>query len=120
MPWMRYQELGDDGEHEMNDLLDSNVQRSVTINGRTINKKHISKKKQHMNEQAAKQDPLSNLGYGIVAYVNILYTMIWVFAAFSILVIPTIMAFKSGTAYEGDAHAGYAGSMVSNLGYSGT
>jgi len=42
-------ELGDDGEHEMNDLLDSNVQRSVTINGRTITKKHVTKPKRHMN-----------------------------------------------------------------------
>ena len=42
-------ELGDDGEHEMNDLLDSNVQRSVTINGRTITKKHVTKSKRHMN-----------------------------------------------------------------------
>ena len=46
--------------------------------------------------------------------------MIWVFLGFSILVIPTIMAFKSGSAYEGDDKVGYAGSMVGNLGYSGT
>ena len=44
MPWMRYEELGDDGEHEMNDLLDSSVQRTVEINGRSIIKKNLAQK----------------------------------------------------------------------------
>ena len=37
---MAYEEL--DEEHEMNDLLDQNAQKQVTINGKLIMKKHIS------------------------------------------------------------------------------
>lgn len=89
----------------------------MTINGKQVVKKHSAKVKQHMNAKAA-DDPLSNLGYGIVAYVNILYTMFWTFLGFSVLLLPTIQAFKSGVAYADDAHVGYANSMISNLGYS--
>ena len=72
-----------------------------------------------MNEKAAEEDPLSNLGYGIVAYVNILYVMIWVFILFTILVMPTMMGYKAGIALEGEEHVGYADGMIGNLGYSG-
>lgn len=71
-----------------------------------------------MNHRAAEEDPLANLGYGIVAYINILYTFIWAFAGFSILLMPTMLAFKSGTAYENENFVGYADGMISNLGYS--
>jgi len=62
----------------------------VTINGRQIIKKHKPKVKQHMSGKASEQDPLASLGYGIVAYVDILYSMIWAFLFFSLLMIPTI------------------------------
>ena len=58
------------------------------------------------------------LGYGIVAYINILHTMIWVFLGFSLILLPVMMAFKTGTEYESDLHVGYAKTMISNLGYS--
>ena len=63
-------------------------------------------------------DPLVQLGFGIVEYVNILYTMIWTFIIFSVLLIPTIMNFRTGSVYEGDPRGGYANSMIGNLGYS--
>lgn len=81
-------------------------------------KQKKSKVKRHINEEAFKADPLAKLGFGIVAYIDILYTLIWVFVGFSILVFPTIAAFSSGTAYEGDQYVGFAGTMISNLGYS--
>ena len=40
------------------------------------------------------------------------------FLAFSILVFPTMAAFKMGTAYDGDNFVGYANGMIANLGYS--
>ena len=64
------------------------------------------------------EDPLSQLGYGIVAYVNMLYTLCWVFIGFSVLLIPTMMAFNQGDAYDGDHFVGKANTMIGNLGYS--
>ena len=58
------------------------------------------------------------MGFGIVAYVDILYKLIFVFLAFSVLSIPLLMAYKSGSGYEEDNYVGYAGSMIANLGYS--
>ena len=49
-----------------------------------------------MNAKAAEEDPLAQLGYGITAYINILFTFIWVFVLFSLLLIPTMQAFSSG------------------------
>ena len=57
LPWMAYEEL--DEEHEMNDLLDGNAERQVTINGKLIMKKHINKVKKHMKQDANKEDPLA-------------------------------------------------------------
>jgi hypothetical protein len=71
-----------------------------------------------MSGKASEQEPLASLGYGIVAYVDILYSMIWAFLLFSVMMVPTMQAFKSGNAYEGNVHAGHATSMISNLGYS--
>ena len=52
-----------------------------------------SKVKQHMNQEAKQKDPLAVLGYGIVAYVDILYKSIWFFIAFSILSLPMMLAY---------------------------
>ena len=103
----------------MNELLQGQeVERSVTIGGRKVLKKKAAKVKQHVNAKAQEMNPLSQLGYGIVAYVDILYTMIWVFVAFTILMLPTMSGYKSGIAYDGDNHVGFASGMISNLGYS--
>ena len=40
------------------------------------------------------------MGFGIVAYVDILYKLIWVFLAFSLLSFPLLCAYKTGTGYE--------------------
>ena len=71
-----------------------------------------------MSQKAASADPLARLGYGIVAYTNIMERFIWVFLVFTLLLVPTMMSFKSNTGYEDDALAGYATGMISNLGYS--
>ena len=47
-----------------------------------------------------------------------LYTLVWVFIGFTVLLIPTIHGFNTGTAYEGDPFVGKANTMISNLGYS--
>ena len=54
----------------------------------------------------------------MVAYVNILWTLIWTFIFFSLLLIPTMNNYRAGVAYEDDHLTGYATGMISNLGYS--
>ena len=71
-----------------------------------------------MSKKAASADPLSQLGYGIVAYTSIMEKFIWVFLLFTLLLVPTMMSFKGGSAYGEDSLAGYATGMISNLGYS--
>lgn len=72
---MRFEEnLGP--EHEMNQLLDGqSLQRTVTIRGKERSLKRKSTIKRHISDKAANQDPLASLGYGIVAYTSILYTL---------------------------------------------
>lgn len=65
----------------------------MSIHGRQVVKKMKSKIKQHMNQEAKQKDPLAVLGYGIVAYVDILYKSIWFFIAFSILSLPMMLAY---------------------------
>ena len=102
----------------MSDLLAGQEKQTVTINGRQIIKKHKTTVKQHISASAAGENPLSRLGYGIVAYVNILGTFAFMFLFFSLLMIPTIQGYKSGDAYDGDHFVGNANTMISNLGYS--
>ena len=103
----------------MKNLLSEGSTQSVKINGREVMmKKKKAKITQHMNKKATSEDPLAQLGYGIVAYMNILYSMIWLFILFSLLLIPTMRGYQAGDAYAGESHVGHADGMISNLGYS--
>ena len=65
-------------------------------------------------------DPLMQYGYGIVAYRNTLFTMILAFIVFSVLVVPSMVLYSRGTAYN----LNYKGTVgneiysIGNLGYS--
>lgn len=87
---MRYEELQENGEREMDDLLAGNGSQTVNINGREVYKRKASVIKQHKNEKAVQENPISQLGYGIVAYLDILYSMVWAFIVFSLMLIPTM------------------------------
>ena len=81
-------------------------------------KKKVNSARRNINQAAADEDPLAQLGFGIVAYINILYSMIWAFVLFSLMLLPTMMNYKTGDNYLGDPRAGHATGMISNLGYS--
>ena len=55
LPWMNYEEVtANNSEHEMRDLLSGQeVQKTVTIGGKQVIKRHNSKIKQHINAKAA-------------------------------------------------------------------
>ena len=60
-------------------------------------KKH---KKNNLNKEKTKGDPISQLGFGIVAYIGMLYYMIWAFSLFSFILIPVFSFYNHGEAYK--------------------
>ena len=67
-----------------------------------------------------KAEPLARLGFGIVAYTDILWTLIMVFGLFSVLLYPTMAAFEAGTGYSNvnPNVIAYETGMLGNMGYS--
>jgi len=45
------------------------------------------------NKKKLEEEPLALLGFGIIAYVNILWTLIVVFLMFSLMLFPTMRFF---------------------------
>lgn len=85
-------------------------------------KKSAKKKKNPIkNAEVVEANPIAQLGFGIVAYVNMLWTLIWTFTLYSVLLIPTMMFFSEGSAYDSVPAAiksTYLDTYLGNLGYS--
>lgn len=79
-----------------------------------------AKKKSNLPDEEVKKDPLASLGFGIVAYRDILYNFIWVYALFTVLALPAFYMYNSGSAYANKIEAlkGYEDLSIGNLGYS--
>ena len=94
---------------------------TLSINGKEVAKKSKKKKKNNMkNQKKLEEDPLASLGFGIMAYVDILWALIVLFGIFSLMLYPTLVYFHSGTGYEHvneDLMYRETGTM-GNLGYS--
>lgn len=91
------------------------------VNGKEKVKRAKKKPKTQFNEETTKGDPLARLGFGIVAYLGMLYYMIWAFAFYSILLLPVFYFYNHGKAYElvGNPELlGYAKNTIGALGYS--
>lgn len=66
-------------------------------------------------------DPLAKLGFGIVAYVDMLWTLIWTFTLYSIMLLPTMMYFADGGAYSdvpAAVKSDYLDTYLGSMGYS--
>jgi len=90
------------------------------INGKEIVKKTPKKKKNNLGE-AAQANPIAQLGFGIVAYVDMLWCLIWTFTLYTVLLLPTFMFYGEGKAYDAVPAAvksTYLDSYLGNLGYS--
>jgi len=93
--------------------------KKVVINGKEIVKKAPRKKKNPISGDAIKTSPINQLGFGIVAYVNILWTLIWTFALYTIFLLPVMMFFSEGTAYSDVlVKSSYLDGYLGNMGYS--
>lgn len=94
---------------------------SVTINGKEIKKRKPKKKKNPVGDKAQESDPLAKLGFGIVAYINLLWCLIWTFIVYTLMLWPTFSSFSSGTAYASVPAAiksPYLDGYLGNMGYS--
>ena len=99
----------------------SEAKKTVTINGKEIMKKSSKKKKNPIDGGVVEANPIAQLGFGIVAYVNILWTLIWTFTLYTIFLLPTMIFFGEGSAYDNVPAAlksSYLDGYLGNLGYS--
>ena len=92
------------------------MSKSVKIKGKEIKKKNKKKQKNSITEKAFKANPLARLGFGITAYVDILWSMVFFFTLATVLVWPTMTFFEEGTGYSNPV--GYENTMLANIGYS--
>ena len=109
-------------KNEFEQLIPADSRRAtVTIKGKE--KKmgkttHRSKRKTNISSGASHKDPIFGLGFGIVAYRDLLYTMIWAFLGFSLLAAPSMYLFSNGSGYQNLISPGWATESLGNLGYS--
>ena len=95
--------------------------KSLKVGGKEIVKKSKKKKKNPLDAKVQDANPLAKLGFGIVAYIGMLWCLIWTFLLYTLLLIPTMNSFSSGTAYSGVPEAiksSYLDGYLGNMGYS--
>ena len=122
-PWLGvatcYKKEKDNDNYEKSDGAVKN--KKVKVNGKEVVKKQVKKKKNPIDSGVVEQNAIAQLGFGIVAYVNMLWMLIWTFTVYTILLLPTMMFYSDGTAYDvvPDAiKSSYLDSYLGNLGYS--
>ena len=84
-------------------------------------KKIFKKRKNPLSEESMVKNPIARLGYGIVAYLDILWCLMWTFALYSIFLIPTFTFFGTGSSYANVPEAIdtiYLHTFIGSLGYS--
>jgi len=95
--------------------------KTMLVNGKEVVKKSKKKKKNNVQDQAKLDaEPLARLGFGIVAYTDILWTLIAIFFLFSLMLAPTMSAFHAGTGYANvnPEVVQYELGMIGNMGFS--
>lgn len=94
---------------------------TIIINGKEVEKKKRKKKKNNIaNQKKLEERPIASLGFGIVAYMDILWTLIISFFFFSILLLPTMSYYNAGTGYKSlnENLSQYELGTLGNMGYS--
>lgn len=94
---------------------------TIFINGKEIKKRTPKKKKNPLGDKAHEANPIAKLGFGIVAYINLLWCLVLTFLIYSIMLYPTMLNFGKGTAYDSVPAAvksGYLDGYLGNMGYS--
>ena len=94
---------------------------TMIVNGREVVKRTKRKPKSAIGDKAKLEaEPLAVLGFGIVNYTDILWTLIVVFFVFSLMLVPSMRIYHQGTGYLHVAEKlkQYEKGMIGNLGYS--
>jgi hypothetical protein len=94
--------------------------RNATMKNKKGKQKKLMKKQLRKKSNItvdAEKDPINSLGFGIVAYRDLLYSLIWIFSAFSILMLPTIYIYQNGSGYAFNEIPGKEIYSLGNLGY---
>jgi hypothetical protein len=108
---------GGDGNEPL--LVDDSV---VPLNGTPKNKKIVApvtankKKVAPVNDGEEKEDPFAILGFGMVAYKNLIFTFFLFFLVVSVIMTPALVFYKSGSGIIGGKS--YGTWSLGNLGYS--
>ena len=67
----------------------------MMVNGKEVHKKKKKKKKNNIQDITKfEAEPLARLGFGIVAYTDMLWTLIVLFFTFSLMLGPTLHFFR--------------------------
>lgn len=83
---------------------------------RSTNKKQAAKPSENKDE-----DPFNFLGFGLVAYRDLILIMFGLFAVLTLLMVPAMVTYKSYNAIDPkDKTVGYSRMSLGNLGYSST
>lgn len=63
-----------------------------------------------------RKDPILAFGFGIVAYLDLIYTFFWLFMVLSFLLTPVMQFYKGHTGYK--TPIGYENMSLGNMGFS--
>jgi hypothetical protein len=91
-------------------LLDEETKVSPSLSGGKRKTPKLDKEKQ--------DDPFNFLGFGMVAYRDLMFVLFLLFTTITILMIPVMSFYKQGTGII--SPKGYAYMSLGNLGYSST
>lgn len=82
----------------------------------------MNKKPSHLGveEEEAKKDPYLLLGYGMIAYRDLMLAMIYLFTFFTILTIPATIFFSAHAGYGSNPNTSWASLSLGSYGYSAT
>jgi hypothetical protein len=82
-------------------------------------KKSKKKKEGLPVEEGQESDPLNYLGFGMIAYRDLMFTMFWLFALLSLIMLPAMTFYKGQGALNDDNKKGWAAPFsLGSFGYS--
>jgi len=100
--------------------IDNQLNHSDSIIMRPLLKKFkkngSEKAKFKFDPKEMKRDPITQLGYGVVAYFDILHGLFYLFLILSLLQLPALYIYASGSGYYNAK--GFETWSIGNLGYS--
>ena len=80
-----------EADHEAQLLADK---KTIIVGGKEVKKRAPKKKKNNLDDEVSKEEPLAKLGFGIVAYMNLLWALTWTFLLYTFMLVPTMMYFS--------------------------